>query len=264
MNAISKNIGATNTAVIEAVALNHAYESATGWTKALEKFELEVRKNEFLCILGPSGCGKSSFLRMLAGLMQPLSGSLLVNGKPILGPGLDRAIVFQDAALFPWLTVIRNVTFGLEMAGWPKARAHQRAMDVLKIVGLVEAADKYPYQLSGGMKHRVAVARGWSLENASVLLMDEPFSAIDAINRMALQDYLIQAWMAEPRTVVYVTHDVDEAVALASRVIILTPSPGRIVADIPIELEWPRNRDAPEFNQLKAELTEEMRRTGAL
>lgn len=262
MNAISRNIGADN-AVIEAVALSHAYESTTGWTKALEKFELEVSKNEFLCILGPSGCGKSSFLRMLAGLMAPLSGSLLVNGNPIKGPGLDRAIVFQDAALFPWLTVLRNVTFGLEMAGWTKARAQQRAMDVLKTVGLAEAADKYPYQLSGGMRHRVAVARGWSLESASVLLMDEPFSAIDAINRMALQDYLIRAWLAEPRTVVYVTHDVDEAVALASRVIILTPSPGRIVADMQIELEWPRNRDAPEFTRLKAELTEEMRRTGA-
>jgi NitT/TauT family transport system ATP-binding protein len=154
--------------------------------------------------------------------------------------------------------------FGLEMAGWPKARAKQRAQDVLKIVGLTDAVDKYPYQLSGGMKHRAAVARAWSLEDASVLLMDEPFSAIDAINRMTLQDYLIEAWLAEPRTVVYVTHDVDEAVALASRVIILTPSPGRIVADMPINLAWPRNRDSAEFSQLKTELTEEMRRTGAL
>ena len=263
MNAISRNIAADG-AVIKAVALNHAYESATGWTKALEKFELEVRKNEFLCILGPSGCGKSSFLRMLAGLMEPLNGSLLVNGKPIQGPGLDRAIVFQEAALFPWLTVLRNVMFGLEMAGWSKARAKKRAQDVLKIVGLSDAIDKYPYQLSGGMKHRAAVARAWSLEDASVLLMDEPFSAIDAINRMTLQDYLIEAWLAEPRTVVYVTHDVDEAVALASRVIILTPSPGRIVADVPINLKWPRNRDSTEFSQIKVELTEEMRRTGAL
>jgi ABC-type nitrate/sulfonate/bicarbonate transport system ATPase subunit len=249
--------------VIEAVALSHAYETATGWSKALDKFELQVRKNEFLCILGPSGCGKSSFLRMLAGLMTPLRGDLLVNGKPINGPGLDRAIVFQEAALFPWLTVMRNVTFGMEMAGWSKEKARKRAEDVLKIVGLSEAIDKYPYQLSGGMKHRVAVARAWSLEDASVLLMDEPFSAIDAINRMALQDYLVRAWLAEPRTVVYVTHDVEEAVALASRVIILTPSPGRIVADISIDQEWPRNRDSNEFNQLKAELTEKMRHSAS-
>jgi len=260
MNVVAK----TDTKVIEAVGLSHAYETAAGWSKALEKFELEVKKNEFLCILGPSGCGKSSFLRMLAGLMMPLQGNLLVNGQPIKGPGLDRAIVFQEAALFPWLTVMRNVTFGLEMAGWDKERARKRAEDVLTIVGLLEAKDKYPYQLSGGMKHRVAVARAWSLEAASVLLMDEPFSAIDAINRMSLQDYLVQAWLAEPRTVVYVTHDVEEAVALASRVIILTPSPGRIVADIAIDQQWPRNRDSDEFNRLKVELTEKMRQTGSM
>ena len=249
--------------VIEAVGLSHAYEGPTGWKKALDQFQLTVSKNEFLCVLGPSGCGKSSFLRMLAGLMRPLGGSLLVNGNEIKGPGLDRAIVFQEAALFPWLTVVRNVMFGLEMAGWPKARAEQRAMDVLKIVGLADSAENYPYQLSGGMRHRVAVARAWSLQDAAVLLMDEPFSAIDAINRMALQDHLVQTWMAEPRTVVYVTHDVEEAVTLASRVIILTPSPGRIVADHKIDLPWPRNRDAPEFNRLKADLTERMRSTSA-
>jgi NitT/TauT family transport system ATP-binding protein len=257
MNVVAK----TDDHVIEAIGLSHAYETATGWSKALDKFELQVRKNEFLCVLGPSGCGKSSFLRMLAGLMVPLQGELLVNGKAIDGPGLDRAIVFQEAALFPWLTVMRNVTFGLEMAGWNKEKSRARAEEVLKIVGLSDAIDKYPYQLSGGMKHRVAVARAWSLQAASVLLMDEPFSAIDAINRMSLQDYLVQAWLAEPRTVVYVTHDVEEAVALASRVIILAPSPGRIVADISIGQPWPRNRDSNEFNQLKADLTERMRQT---
>lgn len=257
MNVVAK----TDDHVIEAIGLSHAYETATGWSKALDKFELQVRKNEFLCVLGPSGCGKSSFLRMLAGLMVPLQGKLLVNGKAIDGPGLDRAIVFQEAALFPWLTVLRNVTFGLEMAGWDKTKSRARAEEVLKIVGLSDAIEKYPYQLSGGMKHRVAVARAWSLQAASVLLMDEPFSAIDAINRMSLQDYLVHAWLAEPRTVVYVTHDVEEAVALASRVIILAPSPGRIVADIPIGEPWPRNRDSSEFNQLKADLTERMRQT---
>jgi NitT/TauT family transport system ATP-binding protein len=248
--------------VISASGVGHAYEGKGGWSKALEHFDLSVKRNEFLVILGPSGCGKSSFLRMLAGLMSPLQGSLLVNGRPIEGPGLDRAIVFQEAALFPWLTALRNTSFGLEMSGMPKAEAHRRAAEVLDIVGLRDATDKYPYQLSGGMRHRVAVARAWSLQKASVLLMDEPFSAIDAINRVILQDYLVRAWTSEPRTVVYVTHDVEEAVALATRVIIMTPSPGRIVADIPIELDRPRDRNGAGFVSVRNQLTEIMRRTG--
>src|SRR5947209_5741665 len=150
--------------------------------------------------------------------MKPMEGEVLLNGKRIEEPGLDRGIVFQEPALFPWLTALRNVAFGLEMGGMGKRAVNERAAQVLRIVGLERAMHLYPFQLSGGMKHRVAVARAWALTDASVLLMDEPFSAIDAINRMALQKYLVDAWLAEPRTVIYVTHDIDEAVYLAVRI----------------------------------------------
>jgi ABC-type nitrate/sulfonate/bicarbonate transport system ATPase subunit len=244
--------------VIEANALNHAYESQSGWFTALHGLNLEIRKNEFVCVLGPSGCGKSSFLRMLAGLMIPLEGSLLVNGKTISGPGLDRAIVFQEAALFPWLTAGRNVGFGLEMAGWSKSDVRQRVAEVLRIVGLTDAADRYPHQLSGGMRHRVAIARAWALKDAAVLLMDEPFSAIDAINRAALQKHLVETWESEPRTVVYVTHDIEEALILADRIAIMTPSPGRIGAELRVALARPRGITSPEFRDLRSRITELM------
>jgi NitT/TauT family transport system ATP-binding protein len=249
--------------VIKATALNHAYESTNGWATALRDFNLRIRKNEFLCVLGPSGCGKSSFLRMLAGLMFPLEGSLLVNDKTITGPGLDRAIVFQEAALFPWLTSAQNISFGLEMARWPKAAIKQRVADVLQIVGLSDASARYPYQLSGGMRHRVAIARAWALKDAAVLLMDEPFAAIDALNRVALQDHLIQTWLAEPRTVVYVTHDIEEALFLADRIAIMTPSPGRVGAEISVNLDRPRDRTSAAVADLKQKITDLMHEMGS-
>lgn len=249
--------------VIRASGLSHAYVGARGWTATLDNFDLEITRNEFLCVLGPSGCGKSSLLRMLAGLMVPLGGSLTVHGAPIRGPGLDRAVVFQEAALFPWLTASRNIAFGLEMAGWSRAATRERVTELLDTVGLSHAADRYPYQLSGGMRHRVAIARAWALKDASVLLMDEPFSAIDAINRMALQDHLVHTWIAEPRTVVYVTHDIDEAVFLADRVAVMTPSPGRVGAETTIDIPRPRDRDDPRMVQLKTRLTETLRQLEA-
>jgi NitT/TauT family transport system ATP-binding protein len=241
--------------VIKAASLNHAYESNSGWVTALRGFNLEIQSGEFVCVLGPSGCGKSSFLRMLAGLMFPLEGSLLVNGDKISGPGLDRAIVFQEPALFPWLTAAENVGFGLEMAGWPKPAVRGRVAEVLNIVGLADASRRYPYQLSGGMRQRVAIARAWALTDAAVLLMDEPFAAIDAINRVGLQDHLIQTWLAEPRTVVYVTHDIDEAVFLADRIAIMTTSPGRVATEIRVDLDRPRDRTAAAVADLKAWIT---------
>jgi NitT/TauT family transport system ATP-binding protein len=241
--------------VIRAVSVNHAYESNTGWVTALRGFNLEIQHGEFLCVLGPSGCGKSSFLRMLAGLMFPLEGTLLVNGHKITGPGLDRAIVFQEPALFPWLTAAENVGFGLEMAGWGKSAVRARVADVLSIVGLSEAASRYPYQLSGGMRQRVAIARAWALKDAAVLLMDEPFAAIDAINRVSLQNHLVRTWIAEPRTVVYVTHDIDEAVFLADRIAIMTPSPGRVATEIRVDFDRPRDRAVPAVAMLKQQIT---------
>jgi NitT/TauT family transport system ATP-binding protein len=249
-------------AVIHAIDVDHFYEGQDGWNHALDHLNLSVRRNEFLCILGPSGCGKSTFLKIVAGLMRPSSGEVLLNGRPIKGPGLDRGIVFQEPALFAWLTVVRNVEFGLIMGGWNKQAARERAMHVLQIVGLARNAALYPYQLSGGMKHRVAVARAWALTDAALLLMDEPFSAIDAINRMALQDYLVNTWMEEQRTVLYVTHDIEEAVYLADRIVILKPSPGRIATHLDNHLPRPRDRHSADFLAVKSQIVEEMQRHG--
>ena len=249
-------------AVIQAIDVNHFYESQTGWNHALDHFNLTVPPNELLCILGPSGCGKSTFLRIVAGLTPPTGGTVLLNGKPIKGPGLDRGVVFQDPALFAWLTVVRNVEFGLIMSGWKKSAARERAMHVLGTVGLTAAAAQYPYQLSGGMKHRVAVARAWALTDAALLLMDEPFSAIDAINRMTLQDYLVNTWIEDRRTVVYVTHDIEEAVYLADRIVILRPSPGRLAADLNVALPRPRDRNSTEFLAMKSRVLKEMQHHG--
>src|SRR5436190_23673436 len=223
---------------------------------------IAIPRNQFLCLLGPSGCGKSSFLRIVTGLMKPLAGEVRFGGKRIAQPVLDRGIVFQGPSLFPWLTALRNVAFGLEMRGMDKEAINERAEAVLKIVGLERAKHLYPFQLSGGMKHRVAVARAWALPNASVLLMDEPFSAIDAINRMTLQKFLVDAWLAEPRTVMYVTHDIDEAVYLADRIAIMTPSPGRVGQYVTVDLPRPRDRNATKVTELRAELTEIMRSLG--
>ncbi len=250
--------------VIEARAVAHSYEGPTGWVHALDGFDLAIPANEFLCILGPSGCGKSTFMRIVAGLMRPMRGEVRLNGAPIVGPRLDRGVVFQEPALFPWLSVIENVKFGLRMGGYANERATARARHVLEIVGLDRYEKLFPYQLSGGMKHRVAVARAWALEDASVLLMDEPFSAVDAIGRMALQDHLIQTWLTEPRTVLYVTHDIEEAVYLADRIAVLRSSPGRIERYFRVDLARPRDRNSAEVTALKSGITEAMREIAAL
>lgn len=244
--------------VIEATAVNHWYESSAGMHRSLQDFEITVRRNEFLCLVGPSGCGKSTFLKIVAGLTKPSTGDVRLHGQQIKGPGLDRGIVFQEPLLFPWLTVVRNVEFGLLMGGWKKAAARERAEHVLGIVGLAENASWYPYQLSGGMRNRAAVARAWALKEADVLLMDEPFSGADAITRTALQDYLMNTWIAEPRTVLYVTHDVEEAVCLADTIAVLTPSPARVAKSFHANLPRPRNPHAPEVVELKATITELM------
>jgi NitT/TauT family transport system ATP-binding protein len=260
--ATASNNASASPFVIEAEGVSHAYEGQTGWVTALDNFAIQIPRNEFLCLLGPSGCGKSSFLRMVTGLMKPIDGEIRLNGARIEKPGLDRGIVFQEPALFPWLTALRNVAFGLEMSGMDKKAVDERAAEVLRIVGLERAMHLYPYQLSGGMRHRVAVARAWALPDASLLLMDEPFSAIDAVNRMTLQKYLVDAWLAEPRTVIYVTHDIDEAVYLADRIAIMTPSPGRVGQTVTVDLERPRDRNSAEATKLRSELTEIMHRLG--
>jgi NitT/TauT family transport system ATP-binding protein len=241
--------------VIEAVAVNHWYESSGRTFKALQDLDIAVQRNEFVCLLGPSGCGKSTFLKIVAGLITPSSGEVRLHGRRITEPGLNRGIVFQEPALFPWLTVVGNVEFGLLMGGWKKAAARERAQHVLQIVGLAKYSLWYPYQLSGGMKNRAAVARAWALKDADVLLMDEPFSGADAITRTVLQDHLLETWLAEPRTVLFVTHDVEEAVYLADRIVVWTPSPGRVGDDLDVSLPRPRDRNAPEVTALKTQIT---------
>lgn len=247
--------------VIRAVHVEHYYEGQNGWIHALSDLNLEIPANEFLCVIGPSGCGKSTFLKIVAGLVRQSSGEVLLHGAPIAGPGPDRGIVFQEPALFAWRTVLGNVEFGLQMQKMSKAEAKQRAERILEIVGLGHVMNLYPYQLSGGMRHRVAVARAWALPKADLLLMDEPFSAIDAINRMTLQDYLIDTWSREKRTVLYVTHDIDEAVYLADRILLMRPSPGRIGRFFEVKMPRPRDRNSAQFSELKALITLEMHRT---
>ena len=247
--------------IIRAEHVDHYYEGQNGWIHALSDVNLEIPRKEFLCVIGPSGCGKSTFLKIVAGLIKPSSGTVLLNDAPISGPGLDRGIVFQEPALFAWRTVLENVEFGLQMQKIPKAETRKRAQAILEIVGLGHVINLYPYQLSGGMRHRVAVARAWALPNADLLLMDEPFSAIDAINRMTLQDYLIDTWMQEKRTVLYVTHDIDEAVYLADRILLMRPSPGRIGRYFQVDMPRKRDRNSPGFNALKNLITEEMHKS---
>ncbi len=200
-----------------------------------------VKASEFLCILGPSGCGKTTILNILAGLLKPTSGEILIGGSPAGGRRQDRGVVFQDfAQLFPWRTARGNVEFGLEMRAIDKATREQKAMDVLKLVGLETFADVYPHQLSGGMQQRVAIARSLAYD-PQVLLMDEPFAALDAMTRDDMQQLLTAVWQRTRKTVVYITHNVSEAVFLGDKVLILNAHPGTIKAEMTLDLQRPRD-----------------------
>jgi ABC-type nitrate/sulfonate/bicarbonate transport system ATPase subunit len=222
---------------------------------ALHKIDLIVAKGEFVCLVGASGCGKSTLLRIIAGFEAPTSGDVRVYDAPITGPGSDRGMVFQDYALFPWMSVQDNVAFG------PRQKGQQDANDVARryvdTVGLAEFADRYPYQLSGGMKQRVAIARVLANE-ASLLLMDEPFGALDALTREQLQDELLEIWARTKVTILFVTHSVEEATLLADRVIVMTAGPGRVESDNLIRLARPRDVSAPDFNDARRALTERL------
>jgi len=202
---------------------------------ALEGISLDVHSGEFLVIVGPSGCGKSTLLDLLAGLARPTSGQVLVDGVPVTGPGLDRGIVFQQYALLPWRTAQGNVEFGLEARGLPRRERTARAQEFLELVGLAGFADRYPHELSGGMKQRVAIARSLAFD-PDVLLMDEPFAALDAQTRDGLQDELLRIWQRTGKTVVFITHGIDEAVYLGQRVAVMTSRPGRIKEIVDVRL----------------------------
>ena len=225
---------------------------------ALQGINLEVRAGEFLCIVGPSGCGKSTLLHLIAGLQVPTSGQILVDGIPIQGPGTDRIMIFQDHGLFPWLTVGQNVEFGMKMKGLPKAERREKTQHYLHLVHLGKFENSYIHQLSGGMRQRVAIARALATE-PDVLLMDEPFAALDAQTRDLLHDELERIWRNTGRTIIFVTHNVREAVRLGDRVVLLTFRPGRVKSEFPITLPRPRSLEDPTVTLAARAVLDELR-----
>lgn len=220
---------------------------------ALEDLELSIETNEFVTVVGPSGCGKTTAMNMAAGLLDPTSGVVRVDGKEVSGPGPERGVIFQQYALFPWLTVRKNIEFGLELQHVPKARRRELSDQMLELTGLTGFADTLPKNLSGGMKQRCAIARAYAV-NPSILLMDEPFGALDALTRVRMQEQLLETWDREKRTVMFITHDVDEAVYLATRVVVMASRPGRIKEIVDIDLPYPRSEDirlTPRFTELR-------------
>ena len=232
------------------------FNGRNGEMVALNGVTLDIHDNEFICVVGPSGCGKSTLLNIIAGLLEPTSGEVYCDGKLVEGTGTDRGVVFQQYALFPWLTVKKNVRFALEMRGIKGKEADNLAMIYLEKVDLTKFADHYPKELSGGMKQRVAIARAYAAD-PQVLLMDEPFGALDAQTRTQLQTELLQTWERDQKTCFFITHDVDEAIILAQKVIVMSARPGRVKAIIDIDIPYPRDQEtkmSPRFLELKTEI----------
>ena len=232
------------------------YQGRNGKTIALNGVSLDIKENEFICVVGPSGCGKSTLLNIIAGLLEPTSGTVSLDGKVIEGTGVERGVVFQQYALFPWRTVLKNVMIPLEMKKVTKAEAEAIARKYIKSVGLEGFEKSFPKELSGGMKQRVAIARAYAA-NPEVLLLDEPFGALDAQTRVQLQSELLETWEKERKTCFFITHDVDEAVILAQRVIIMSARPGRIKKIVDIDIPYPRTQATktdPRFLELKSEI----------
>ena len=230
-------------------------------TRALEPIDLAVADNDFISILGPSGCGKSTLLRIVAGLEVPSTGRVLVDGRAVASPGPDRGMVFQSYTLFPWLTVKQNICFGLREKGIAPAEQDQIAAHFIDRVGLRGFEDHYPKMLSGGMQQRTALARALA-NDPKILLLDEPFGALDHQTRALMQELLLGIWEADRTTVLFVTHDIDEAIFMANRVAVMTARPGRVKSDVRIDLPHPRHytvKTTPEFSAYKARLTEEIR-----
>ena len=232
-----------------------------GSTQALLPVDFEVRDNDFVTILGPSGCGKSTLLRIVAGLDTPSGGRVLLDGQPVAGPGADRGMVFQSYTLFPWLTIEQNVRFGLRERGMSDAAQKERSDFFMARVGLRGFEHHFPKQLSGGMQQRTAIARALA-NDPKILLLDEPFGALDNQTRALMQEMLLGIWERDQKTVLFVTHDIEEAIFLGSRVIVMSARPGRIKAEIKVDLPHPRSykiKTTPEFVQLKERLVEEIR-----
>ena len=239
--------------ILELRGLSKQFEFNGDRIDALRDANLKVNKGEFVCLIGASGCGKSTLLRIIAGFEEPTGGEVLVDRKPVTGPGSDRGMVFQDYALFPWMTVKQNIGFGPRQRQLGRREVEEIANEFVRLVGLERFADRYPSQLSGGMKQRVAIARVLA-NDANVLLMDEPFGALDALTREQLQHELLQIWARTRVTIMFVTHSVEEAVLLADRVLVMSAGPGRIENDIAIDLPRPRDVSSPEFNAVRRDV----------
>ncbi|MBI2732773.1 MAG: ABC transporter ATP-binding protein [Aquabacterium sp.] len=242
--------------ILDVKGLGKTYDSHQGPVTALQDINFKTHRREFVCVIGPSGCGKSTLIRILAGLESHSSGEVLLDGQPVNGPGRDRGMVFQGYTLFPWLTVKKNVMFGLEVNNAGRNEAESQARQWLELVGLSKFADHYPHQLSGGMKQRVAIARALA-NQPRILLMDEPFGALDAQTRAKMQSHLLEIWKNIDITILFITHDLDEAIFLADRILVLKAHPGAVQELI--EVPVPRPRSAmqitnPEFQATKARL----------
>src|SRR6059036_2832662 len=244
---------------IELRNISLEYDSADSQVTALQDVSFSVEPSEFLCVVGQSGCGKTTMLNIAAGFLEPTKGAILIGGKAVIGKGLDRGVVFQDfAQLFPWRTAQRNVEFGLEMKGMATAERVKTARRFLALVNLETFAGAYPHELSGGMQQRVAIARALAY-NPSVLLMDEPFAALDALTRDEMQKLLVDVWTQTKKTVIYVTHNVAEAVYLADRIVVMTPHPGTVKADVRVALARPRDPLSVAFLEHQKEIVGHLR-----
>ncbi|MFC3721964.1 ABC transporter ATP-binding protein [Neoaquamicrobium sediminum] len=231
------------------------YGSKGSGVTAIENISLDVNEGEFVTIVGPSGCGKSSFLSMVAGFVPVSGGRITLDGKPLSGPGSDRGVVFQEHALFPWMSVRQNIAFGPRVNKVPAREIEKRVDELLELIGLTRFRDSWPKELSGGMKQRVAIARALA-NRPKMLLMDEPFAALDAQTRRFLQDELLRIWQTTKTTILFITHGIDESVLLADRVVVMTARPGRIKTIIPVPLPRPRDENTPEFTRVRKQVSD--------
>ena len=234
--------------------VDKVFQSGDQAVHALKAIDLEVGRGEFVCLLGPSGCGKSTLLNAVAGFSLPSSGVIMVDGTPVTDPGPDRGMVFQEYALFPWMTVAQNIAFGLQIKGAAKPAIQEKVDSLLAMLNLQDFRRRYPKDLSGGMRQRVAIARVLAIDSP-IMLMDEPFGALDALTRRNLQDELLRLWLELKKTILFVTHSIDEALYLADRTVVMTYRPGTIKRDLRIDLPRPRDVASPAFNALKKELS---------
>jgi len=238
---------------IQVQGVNKVFKTAERDVVALQDINLDIPQGQFVCLLGPSGCGKSTLLNAIAGFALPSSGSITADGKLVTGPGPERGMVFQEYALFPWMTVEKNIAFGLEIKGMAQAAIDSKVDQLLKMLSLSDFKNRFPKDLSGGMRQRVAIARVLALDSP-IMLMDEPFGALDALTRRNLQDELLRLWAELKKTIIFVTHSIEEAIYLADRIVVMTYRPGTVKRDIIVELPRLRDPSSNEFNALKREL----------